>query len=347
MNVLCVMPWYPATAARFFAEAFSLADCRTLFCGPKYFDHYGLSYDSMELPFVDIELERRSDWYLNKIIDEAVFRHKFIPDFIFLSEETYQNEIVGTNKVPVVLWSADGWPNAFERRESLQPTLAYTQHPLGVKPAPQPHIPQGWKFLPGGFCPVQHVFFNTEERRVNFALHATMYGERQRLCDDLRAAGFSVQSGPASPKDYCIGYNHADLTYHNSNGQAEVKWRFYEAAAMGCVNICDKNILLDAMGYEPWIDYVPIWGFGSEFDGEGWPSSRMLIDVVKFMLEYADRVPNMRYHVLDRIKRSESYIHRVRAIFADLVRVGAMRGSVNDEYVDYDQVIRKYFKWEN
>lgn len=226
LNVLALFPWYPANAPRFFADAFEQLGHRVFRVGPTYFDHYGLQWPKDELPLVDHEIVRESPvWNLNGCLDVAA-KNGIVPDLIFLSEETYQTRIVPTDKVPVVLWSADGWPDAFARKKVIQPTIAYTQHPFGVNPAPQLHIPDGWKFLPAGYSTKFHKYLNLPERQIDFTLYCTMYGKRQQLCDELSNLGFEVSSGQRTISDYVYGYNNGLFTYHNCNGQAEVKWRF-------------------------------------------------------------------------------------------------------------------------
>lgn len=341
MNVLAVMPWYPANAARFFVDAFEHLGHKVFRVGPTYFDHYGLQYAPEELPMVDQEFLRNSWWQLDSIIDAAT-RAGFSPDLIFLSEENYQNQIGPTTKVPVVLWSADGWPNCYERRNMIQPTLAYTNHPLGVNPAPRTTIPEGWKFMPGAADLVWHAKEDTTGYPIQygFCLLATMYGPRKEICEKLSRDpyDFSTVYGQLGPELYRFYYSRSLATYHNCNGQAELKWRYMESAAMGCINICDKNFLLEPMGFWPWVHYVPIGSFTKEYDDDLWPSSKAIGRAILHLNEYPDISSHISRRARAKVERHDRYENRVRLILNDLGY-----GKCDPEIdIDYDQRLRLY-----
>lgn len=340
MNILCVMPWYPANAARFLADAFEAFGHRIFRCGPTYFDHYGISYQPSELPLIHLRIQRRQAWNLDEYIQHAG-KYGFSTDMVFLSEEGYDNVIVPTEKVHTVLWSADGWPNCYRRKDTIRPSLAYTNHPLGVNPHPLTATPDGWKFLPGGFDSKWHssIGIGSEYPLIDFCLAATMYGKRPELCHALRAAGLTVHDRNVGPIEYRQVYNNARYTYHNANGQHEIKWRFFEAAAMGCVNICDENLLLDALGFEPWEDYIPIWRFDPQYDADGWPTAASLLRVIRHTP--LAQWEHIREHVRTRVLGSDSYLHRAKQILYDL------HVPLRDEHIElphYDTVLRAYVR---
>jgi hypothetical protein len=269
MNILAVMPWYPATASRFMADAFEQAGAHVFRVGPCYFSHGNANWTSAEYPRVDVALPRGCPWQIDHYVDQATAAG-YPPDVLFLSEETYHNDIFNTDKMPSLLWSLDGWPENFERVETIKPTLAYTNHPYGIRIHPRNTIDPRWGFLPGACAPWIHQDLGLP-RDVTFCLHASMYGERQRLVLAIAESGGQTLSGFVNTARFVKGMNRALTTYHNTNGQEEVKWRLFEAMAMGCCVISGHTRLLKILGYEPGIHYVPIEEVPRE-DGELWPT---------------------------------------------------------------------------
>lgn len=341
MNVLAIQSWYPSNAARFFVDAFEHLGHQVFRMGPTYFDHYGLQYAPEELSKIDIPFFRAGDWSLDAALDAAA-KMKFTPDFIWLSEENYQNVITPTAKVPVVLWSADGWPNSYERLNMIQPTLAYTNHPLGVNPHPQKTIPDGWKFLPGAADSVWDVPFPNEVvSQSDFCLMATMYGPREKICQELLSQGLQVNYGQATLSEWQMFYSRAFSTYHNSNGQAECKWRMFSSMALGCINICDDNYLLDALGFIPWNDYVPISDFTKDFDNDLWPSGEAIANAIRRLRELPYTAARIAQHAQGRVHKHDRYENRVRLVFSELGL-----GEREEDDRDYDQELRLHLTKE-
>jgi hypothetical protein len=329
LNVIALMPWYPANGPRWMADAFEQMGHRVFRVGPTYFDHMGLKWPKKELPKVNIPFPKTIKWVLNDIVNCAT-EEGFAPDLLFLSEENYQNEIVPTDKVPVVLWSADGWAQNFARREMIKPTLAYCNHPRGVVPSRQDTIPDGWKFLPTGAAPWIHKYDPDLERFFDFTLFCTMYGQRPHICQGLKELGFHVLSGQATTADFIMGYNYGRFTYHNAQTQWEAKFRLFEAAAMGCVNIADSNPLFSVLGFIPFQHYIPIEEFEPEFDSDLWPSAAAIGRAIRRCENYPDISQKARWLV----ENNHTYQHRCRQILFDL-------GLSDDRnYTDYDEILR-------
>ena len=334
LNVLALMPWYPATAARYFADAFEQLGHNVFRAGPMYFNQMGLQWPESELPKVDHEVVRESSvWNLNGAIDVATEKG-FIPDFIFLSEENYQTRIVPTDEVPVVLWQADGWAENFARREMIRPTLAYCNHPRGVVPSRQERIPDGWKFMPSGAAPWIHKFTNVGKRDVDFCLYATLYGKRQQICGELKETGLNVSYGQRTTERYVWGYNRARFTYHNAQTQWETKFRLFETMAMGCVNIADENPLFHVLGFAPNVHYIPIEEFCPEFDNDKWPSAMAIKGAIDWWGANASVFEYMQNRAWHLVQERHTYQHRIKAILFDLGL------SEDKDFTDFDHLFR-------
>ena len=308
--ILAVGPWYPVTAFTFFVSAFERIGCKIVRGGPAYSDHMGLKWD--DLPLVDLKFAREEKrWNLNGFVDWCTLHHG-APDLLFVSEENYQTDIVPTKKVPSVLWSADSWPNCYERANLYQCTLNYINQPLGNRFHPRETEDPRWRFLPGAAAPWVHCNLNLE-RDFDFCLLASSYGKRPELCQGLTDRGFKVWSGQAITKTYVEAYNRSLCTYHNP-GYSEVKWRFFEAAAMGCVNISGESNLFFQLNYIPWVHYVPI---ETPYEDE-WPETDSLAitvsDLKKKLSILKDIARSARLHTLT----NHSYLNRVKTIFSDL-----------------------------
>ena len=76
---------------------------------------------------------------------------------------------------------------------------------------------------------------------------ATPYKWRPALCQYLREQGFKVQDGLGNVAAYALGYNMAICTAESSDGQEFIKWRVFEAMAMGCTVLHTENKLMDRL----------------------------------------------------------------------------------------------------
>jgi hypothetical protein len=325
-TVLIVAPWYPAGPLRYLSEAFELAGCNVVRIGPTYFDHMGFDWGKdIELPAIGWELNREEkQWDLNEFIDWITKNYQ-APDLLIISEENYQTDIIPTNKIPSILWSFDGWPNNFERIEMIKPTIGYINHPFGIRIHPRLEEDPRWRFMPGAAAPWGHRYLGLT-RDYDFALLATMYGKRPRICEDLVNNGLLVWSGQATTPTYVDAYNRSVATYNNCNGQQEIKWRFWEAAAMGCINISGYTMLFDRLGIKPWIHYIPIIEHKDEnCYYEPWGDSDEIYERIEWIKSSKDEMitisENARKHTLE----NHTYLNRIRTMLTDLSYVDNRR----------------------
>ena len=315
-NVLIVAPFYPSGPIRFISEAFERMDLKTFRIGATYNDHGGIKWVGDEAVKVDVELKREaSRWSIDAFVDLAT--HAGVsPDLVLMSEENYRTEISPTLKVPSVFWLFDGWPNNYERGDALNPTLRYTSHPYGIRIHPRKEIPTGWKYLGTAHAPWMHPFLN-RERDVDFALHATPYGKRPEICDYLRSHGLVVADGWVTTKRYVEDYNRALFTYHNSGGQQEIKYRWYEAAGMGCVNICDHTALYEENGLIAHEHYIPIQSYPDQ-NGDLWPDPEELLGLIGEYKNITGMIEQLSHNARLEVGAYHTYIHRAQTILEDL-----------------------------
>lgn len=314
-TILIVAPWYPAGPIKYIAEAFERIGCRVIRIGPTYDDHMGLNWGT-DMVVPDRELMRAASlWDLNDFVDWTTKRYQ-APDMLLVSEENYKTEIIPQHKIPSALWSFDGWPNNYERADLFQCTANYTNHPLGIDLYPRQEIDPRWQFLPGAAAPWVHRDLGLV-REIDFCLLASDYGKRQSICGDLGRRGLWVRSGKAVTSVYVEVYNRSLTTFHNAR-PGEIKWRFFEAAAMGCINISGHSQLFSWLGYKEWEEYVPIetpleneW---PEIDGIGGLSY-----VIWMLLK--NNLGDAR-HIADkarsRVLAQDTYYHRCKVILQAL-----------------------------
>lgn len=316
-TVLAVQPWYPSNCPTFFAEAMERIGCRVIRIGPAYFSHMGLQWPAEDLPKIDIGLPRESvEWHLPHLVDRCT-REYAAPDLLFLGEENYQTQVIPETRIPSVLYSCDGWPNNYARATLWQPTLAYTGQPLGNAIHPQKETPEPWRFLPGAAAPWLHNRFNTLDRKVDFCLFASMYNKRPELCQQLIERGFNVACGQRTNKEYVRGYNLALATLHNP-GHMEIKWRWWESTAMGCINLSEYCPLLPQLGYLEHEHYLPIpTEFAPEY-GDRWPTAETLAENIRWLRSNQNRAREMADNAWRVTFRRNLYYNRIYRIFSDL-----------------------------
>lgn len=311
-TILTVLPWYPANAPVFLVQGVEHIGCKVIRVGPLYSNHMNLKWPEEDLPKVDILLHKEVDWYIDGFIDQAT-QMGYAPDLIFISEESYHNSIVNTKKIPSVLYSCDGWPENYSRADMIEATVNFTNHPLGIDVYPRDEIDPRWQYLPGACAPWIHRDLKFE-RDWDFCMLASFYGKRKELSDELTKEGIKVWSGQATTKIFVEGYNRSIATFHNAR-RGEVKWKFFETTAMGCINISGWSRLFSQLGYKPWVHYVPI----ETPIGNEWPVLDTLSYYVRYLKggykeEEVGIANNARKHTL----QNHTYLHRIRQIFSAL-----------------------------
>lgn len=309
--VLVVAPFYPANAVRWLVDALERIGAIVIRVGSLYSDHMGLKWPKEDLPQIDIELPRFANWDLDSLIDK-VTREYTSPTMLFVSEESYHNDIIPTKKVPTVLYSCDGWPENYNRIEIYNATTGFTNHPLGIDLHPRDEIDPRWQFLPGAAAPWVHKHLGLE-RHIDFCLLASFYGKRKYLCEELIKRNVKVHYGQSATPTYVDTYNRSITTFHNAR-PGEVKWRFWEAAAMGCINISGWSKLFAWLGYAPWHHYVPI----ETPDGNEWPAIDSLYETISFIRKNPALIKQVSSDARKRVLNQDTYYHRAKTILADL-----------------------------
>ena len=101
-----------------------------------------------------------------------------------------------------------------------------------------------------------------------------------------------------------------------SGGQQYVKWRIFEAMAMGCLVISDRFKLLDYL-FVPGKHYLPC-NWKMQEDGRRYLDPDNLIEQIKKV----KKNPNLRKHIIDtafnEVKKEHTYKHRAEMILDKL-----------------------------
>lgn len=313
-TVLMVAPWYPAGPIQFTAQALERIGFRVVRFGPAYNNYMCLDWSADAVTPDQPFCGGSPLWNLDLAVDECTKRFQ-APDMLLVSEENYQTNIIPTKKVPSVLWSFDGWPNCYERISMIEPTVAYCNQPLGNRLHPRIKEPLGWKFLPGAaLYPFVHRPLGLE-RDIDFCLLATMYTKRPIIVEGLRERGFSVISGQQTTDGYIKSYNRS-LTTLSNPGWYEIKWRWWENAACGCVNINWHTPLFDWLGYKPYEHYMPIET--EETDDGPWPTVGAVVEQVSKLKRDKDQWRYISDTALKKVIGQDTYFHRIGVIFRDL-----------------------------
>ena len=313
--VLAVGPWYPATAFTFFVEAFARVGCRVIRVGPCYFTHMGLDWGRDDRPTVDLQFTRdRPEWNLPEVVDWCT-TYAGAPDLLFCSEENYQTDIINETRIPSVLWSADSWPQNYQRADLWRCTLSYCNQPRGNRMHPREDTPSPWRFLPGAaHYPFVHRPLGLA-RDMDFCLLSTMYTRRPIILEQLRARGFSMITGQQGTQEYVRSYNRALTTMHQP-GYYEVKFRWWEAIACGCVNITNYTPLFDWLGYKPYEHYIPVEA--EETDDGPWPIADKVAEKIIGLKKDKELWQYISTTAFKKMISQDTYIHRCQAIFRDL-----------------------------
>ena len=278
--------------------------------GPTYNDQGGIDWGLYAVKPTVEWVRNMPRWHIDFAIDDCT-AHFGSPDLLLITEENYRTEIETSGKIPTVLVSYDGWPENYARRDLFKPTIAYTNHPYGIGIHPLKETPVGWRYLPGACAPWIHQDL-TMKRDVDFVLYGSMYGDRPAICTQLKAAGFSVLSGWVETNSYIEGLNRALVTLSNCQ-QEEIKWRFFESIACGCMVMTDVTKLFSQLGYEAHEHYVPLI-----LSETSWPR----IEDIRETISLAKTKPSYVRYVTRNAKEvtleKHTYFHRVETILHDL-----------------------------
>ena len=280
--------------------------------GAKFTEHGGLHWPDDLFPKIDIQLRPNARWEVPFYVDLCT-ASLGAPDLILYSEESYHNEIVPKTDIPSILWSFDGWPENFERIGTFKATKGFINHPFGIRAKPRLEEDRRWEYLPGACAPWVHKDLNLT-RDIDFVLLATMYTYRPYLCQGMLDKGYMIAAGFATTSDFIRYYNRGLLTFQNANGQEEIKWRFFEAAAMGICITADHTRLYERLGYKAWEHYIPCpvdaQRFGPD-QWEIWPSVDALAMVMEWVKQHPKESRTIAKACQQRVLSQDTYYHRM------------------------------------
>lgn len=313
--ILAIGPYWPAGSFRYLTEAFEHVGVTVYRVGPIFPRHGDIHWPEENFPRIDLKLNPSSRWEIPFYVDLCTAQVG-APNLILYHEETYNNEIVPKLDIPSVLWSFDGWNHNFDRIETFQATKGFINHPLGIRAQPRLEEDPRWEFMPGAAAPWVHKDLCLT-RDIDFVLLASMYGYRWQLCYALTKTGYTVAGGFRRTEDFVEIHNRGLLTYHNCNGQEEIKVRFFEAAAMGICVTSDHTFLFDRLGYKPWKHYIPCpIDVQSKSDDpnwhEIWPSQETIVMVMQWVKKHPRDARQIAYNCQQLVLAQDTYYHRAR-----------------------------------
>ncbi len=318
LTILAVGPYWPAGSFRYLTEAFEHIGARVYRVGPTFPKHGDIDWPEDTFPYINLKLTPGSRWEVPNYVDLCKAQVG-APDLILYHEETYHNDIIPKPDIPSILWSFDGWANNFERIETFQATKGFINHPLGVRAQPRLEQDLRWEYMPGAAAPWVHKDLHLS-RDNDFVLLATMYGYRPELCQALEKHGYRVEAGFRNTPQFVSLHNRSLLTYHNCNGQEEIKVRFFEAAAMGVCITSDHTNLFLWKDYEPWSHYIPCpVDVQSKTNEEGqvcwqeiWPSVETIVEVMNWVKKHPREVRAIANRCQQQVLEQDTYYHRAQ-----------------------------------
>lgn len=317
MRILYLSSFYASNPPRWLADAFQDLGHDIFRVGPTYPEHGNVDWGKWNVQ-PDLELPRQSTWNIPAYVDECT-RRIGAPDFVIASEESYHNEIIPVGgKIPTVLLSWDGWPEAFERHKDFQSVLNYTGHPYGVRAKPRVSPHPEWKYFAPACYPKVHRLLGFE-RDIDFSLRAAMYGGRPKICNFLRDRGLHVSEGYASVDEYVEAYNRTLFTYINANAQEEIKWRWAENIACGAITICDHTELYSWIGAQPYVHYYPVERIFQPDLNEEWPTGEMIYECIMKLKSEPTLANFIRSNALNLVLNNHTYYHRADQILEALM----------------------------
>lgn len=311
LTILAVGPYWPAGSFRYLTEAFEHIGAKVYRVGPIFIRHGDIDWPEDIFPYINLRLNPGSRWEVPNYVDLCKAQIG-APDLIIYHEETYHNDIIPKTDIPSILWSFDGWEQNFNRIDAFQATKGFINHPFGVRAQPRLVQDSRWSYMPGAAAPWVHRDLGLT-RDVDFVLLATMYGYRQDLCSGL-SGNFTVESGFRKTEEFVELHNRGLLTYHNCNGQEEIKVRFFEAAAMGICIASDHTYLFDRLGFKLWEHYIPCpVDVQSKGDWhEIWPSQATMGMVMEWVKDHPTDARQIAKNCQRKVLNQETYYHRAR-----------------------------------
>ena len=317
-SILFVSQWYPANIGTFLSYAFEDAGYKVIRVGQACFTHYGLTYNNSELPLITERLEQGQSVNLPRLVD------KYTPDILLMWDWTgepavYQVAELGEtqnlkNRLPFIYVEHEGWENALKRIELFNPTVAYTGMPYGVVETPCSAAAMGYKYLAGACYPkVHYITKSLRDKDLDFIVMASFARTRNAVCAAMRQKGFETYYGVGSLTAYRNYHNSSLTTYDFSDGWQYVKWRVFEAMAMGCILLQDSFELLDMLGFVPDKHYVEY-----KLTAEYQPDIEDMAAKINMLKTDHDLADKIRADAYNFVMEKHQYSHRVQQILRDL-----------------------------
>ena len=318
-KLLFVSTWYPANVDRWLSTAFEDYGYEVVRVGKTYFNHYGIGWEQDLLPEVAQELD------VNAPLDLPALVSRYEPDILlFWDWNACPIDNVGETrkirkKIPVILVEHEGWPHNFERKNLINPTLAYTAMPYGITNHPCNAFEMGYRYLPGACYPKYHGKVNESHanRDLDCVLFAGMYNPRPEICQELINLGINIKYGQVNITGYKEMHNRALCTWEFSGNQEYVKWRIFEAMSMGCLVLSDRLVLMDRLGFKPgehYIEYKPV-PIG---EGRTAPKAEDLKEKILEIKEHPGIWEDITQNAFNQVRKYHTYRHRVEKILKDL-----------------------------
>jgi hypothetical protein len=313
-----VSEWYPANIGTFLSYAFEDAGYEVIRVGNTCFNHYGLVMPVSELPVITEKLVFGQDLNLPALVD------KYTPDILMMWDWTGEpscynvaNKQMTTklkHRLPFIYVEHEGWLNALKRIELFNPTVAYTGMPYGVVETPCSAMAMGYKYLAGACYPKVHYITKTfEEKDLDLVVMASVARTRESVCGAMKAKGFNTYFNTGTLTEYRDYHNRSLTTYDFSNGWQYVKWRVFEAMAMGCVLLQDSFELLESLGFREDKHFV-----GYKLTEDNKPDIESIAYQITMLKNNPDVARKIRVAAYDFVIENHTYSHRVSQILKDL-----------------------------
>lgn len=317
-TILFVSQWYPANIGTFLSYAFEDAGYKVIRVGETCFNHYGVKYDYSELPVITERLEQGQTVNLPRLVD------KYTPDILLMWDWTgepaiYQVAELGETqklkyRLPFIYVEHEGWENALKRIELFNPAVAYTGMPYGVIETPCRAASMGYKYLAGACYPkVHYIDRPLSIKDLDFVVMASVARTRPAVCKAIEDKGFKTYFNTGGLTDYRTYHNRSLTTFDFSDGWQYVKWRVFEAMAMGCILLQDRFELLDSLGFVPnkhYVEYKLTAGYHPYID-----DMVAKITMLKTDKDLANKIRDDAYNF---VMEKHTYAHRVSQILSDL-----------------------------
>ena len=318
MKLLYITSWYHANINRWLSEAFEDAGFEVIRVGSTHFNHYGIAWEPELAPKMTEIMPEDTSLDLPALID------KYSPDMVLLWDWTGEPpcyEVLNIDKtrkikdkMPFIYVQHEGWKNALERISLFNPTVAYTGMPYGVYESPCSAKGLGYKYLPGACYPKIHKpNLDWHKKDLECVLLAGMYKPRPQLCEALKRFGVNIHWGNANVMDYVKYHQRSFSTWEFSGGTPYIKWRFFEAMAMGCVMISDRISLMDNLGFgagKHYIEYI------LNDDREPWLEDLKIR--IKALASNQGLYEEISKQAYDFVIENHTYAHRIAQIRSDI-----------------------------